>query len=49
MKKENKALCQGSTKICVTSLRDVSNIIERKIKVAARGDKKSKNHVCTAT
>ena len=49
MRKKNGVLWQDSTKTYVTSLRDVSNITERKMKVAVRGDKISKSDMYTAT
>lgn len=49
MRKKNEVLYRDSTKPYVTSLRDVSNIAERKIKVAVRGDKISKSDIYTAT
>lgn len=45
MRKKNEVLCQDSTNRYVTSLRDASNIIERKIIVAARRDKISKSDI----
>lgn len=44
---KKNVLCQDDTKTYVTSLRDVSHIIERKIKLAVRGHKISKSDILT--